>query len=123
VDLGVADRVTFRDLVPRRELFGLVAEHQVVVVPSRTEGLGMVALESLALGRPVVASAVGGLPEVVDDGADGALVPAGDADALAAALAGVALVTPTARAAEPHRPAAVIAAHAAAYDLKEEDAA
>jgi glycosyltransferase involved in cell wall biosynthesis len=122
-DLGVAHRVVFRSLVPRRELFDLVAEHQVVVVPSRSEGLGMVALESLALGRPVVASAVGGLPEVVDDRSDGALVPPDDPDALAAALAAVALVTPTARAAEPHRPAAVIAAHAAAYDADEEEAA
>jgi glycosyltransferase involved in cell wall biosynthesis len=121
-ELGVADRVAFRSLVPRRELFELVAEHQVVVVPSRTEGLGMVALESLALGRPVVASAVGGLAEVVADGTDGALVPPDDADALAAALAAVALVTPTAHAAEPHRPAAVIAAHAAAYDPEEEAA-
>ena len=60
--------------------------HQVVVVPVRTEGLGMVALEALALGRPVVASAVGGLPVVVADGVDGALVAPDDPDALAGAL-------------------------------------
>jgi glycosyltransferase involved in cell wall biosynthesis len=112
---GLGDRVAVRGLVPRRELFAPMADHHLVVVPSRTEGLGMVALEALALGRPVVASAVGGLPEVVADGVDGALVPPDDPGALAAALAAVPLVPPAAAAAAPHRPAAVIAAHAAAY--------
>ena len=116
-EFGLGDRVKLRDLVPRRELFGLVAEHQVVVVPSRAEGLGMVALEALALGRPVVASAVGGLPVVVADGVDGLLVAPDDPDALACALVAVPLVTPAALAAAPHRPEAVIAAHAAAYGL------
>ncbi|MFM7322903.1 MAG: glycosyltransferase, partial [Armatimonadota bacterium] len=44
----------------------LLAASDVVVVPSRSEGLGLAAIEALAAGRPVVASAVGGLPEVVD---------------------------------------------------------
>ena len=112
---GLADRVELRPLVPRRRLFALMAEHHVVVVPSRTEGLGMVALEALALGRPVVASAVGGLPTVVEDGVDGRLVPSDDPAALAEAVATVALRRPTARSAEPHRPEAVLAAHARAY--------
>jgi glycosyltransferase involved in cell wall biosynthesis len=116
-ELGLGDRVQLRPLVPRRELFELMATHHLVVVPSRSEGLGMVALEALALGRPVVASAVGGLPEVVADGADGALVPPDDPDALAAAIASVPLVAPTAAAAAPHRPDAVLAAHRAAYGL------
>ncbi len=59
---------------------------QAVVVPSLGEGFGMVALEAAERGRAVVASAVGGLPEVVRDGVTGLLVPAGDAPALAAAL-------------------------------------
>ncbi len=89
-------RVTFGPLRPRAELFDLVRAHHAVVVPSRTEGLGMVALEALALGRPVVASAVGGLVEVVEDGVDGVLVPADDVDALATALGELTLVPPRA---------------------------
>ena len=57
-----------------------------VVVPSRGEGFGMVALEAMERGRAVVASRVGGLPELVEDGVTGLLVPPGDAAALAAAL-------------------------------------
>ncbi len=111
-------RVTFGPLRPRAELFDLVREHHAVVVPSRTEGLGMVALEALALGRPVVASAVGGLVEVVEDGVDGVLVPPDDVDALANALGGLALVAPRAAATRRHRAAAVTAAHASAYGIE-----
>jgi glycosyltransferase involved in cell wall biosynthesis len=117
--LGLADRVTFCDLQPREKLVALMRSHCAVVVPSRTEGLGMVALEALALGRPVVASAVGGLLEVVADGADGILVPPDDPAALADALSQLRLVPPHAAAAERHRPAAVVAAHAVAYGARE----
>jgi glycosyltransferase involved in cell wall biosynthesis len=58
----------------------------VLVVPSITEGLGRVIIESFARGRGVVASATGGIEDVVTDGVEGLLVPPGDADALAAAL-------------------------------------
>ena len=57
-----------------------------VVVPSLGEGFGMVALEAMERGRAVVASAVGGLPEIVAHGETGLVVPPGDADALAAAI-------------------------------------
>jgi glycosyltransferase involved in cell wall biosynthesis len=62
----------------------------VVVVPSRGEGFGMVALEAAERGRAVVASSVGGLPEIVADGETGLVVPPGDADALARAIVGLA---------------------------------
>lgn len=58
----------------------------IVVVPSLGEGFGMVALEAMERGRAVVASEVGGLPEIVRDGETGLLVPSGDPEALAAAL-------------------------------------
>lgn len=62
----------------------------VVTVPSRRpESLGRVAIEAMAFGRPPLASAIGGLREVVTDGITGRLLPPGDADALARALAGI----------------------------------
>lgn len=60
-----------------------------VVVPSRWEGFGLVALEAMRAGRAVIASRVGGLPEVVEDGRTGWLIPPDDAAALASALLSV----------------------------------
>ena len=82
-----------RDLVPQAtgfvapDLLGAYYERaSVVVVPSRREGYGMTAREAMAYGRPVVATAVGGLVDAVEDGVTGVLVPPGDAAALRAAL-------------------------------------
>jgi glycosyltransferase involved in cell wall biosynthesis len=86
--LGLGDAVSFLGRVaPAAPVFERAA---VVVVPSRGEGFGMVALEAMERGRAVVASDVGGLPEIVEHGRTGLLVPSGDADALAEALAAVA---------------------------------
>ncbi len=82
--LGLDDAVSFLGRVaPVASVF---ERAQVVVVPSFGEGFGMVALEAMERGRPVIASAVGGLPEIVDDGRTGVLVSPGDADALATAI-------------------------------------
>jgi glycosyltransferase involved in cell wall biosynthesis len=56
----------------------LMSEHSVVLVPSRAEPFGLVAVEAIASGRWVVAGAVGGLPEIVSDGLNGSLVADGD---------------------------------------------
>ncbi len=56
----------------------LIAAHDVVLVPSAAEGFGLVAVEAIASGRWVVASAVGGLPDIVRDGVNGSLVTDGD---------------------------------------------
>ena len=82
--LGLGERVSFLGRVTRP---GPVFERaELVVVPSFGEGFGMVALEAMERGRPVVASDVGGLPEIVEAGRTGLLVPSGDAEALAAAI-------------------------------------
>ena len=86
--LGLEDLVTFLGHVP--QVATVFERAEVVVVPSLGEGFGMVALEAMERGRPVIASAVGGLPEIVDDGRTGLLVPVSDADALADAIRGLA---------------------------------
>jgi glycosyltransferase involved in cell wall biosynthesis len=75
--------------VPHHELSPLYARAAVVACPSRREGFGVACAEAMAHGRPVVASAVGGLLDLVVDGETGLLVPPGDADALRAGLARV----------------------------------
>jgi glycosyltransferase involved in cell wall biosynthesis len=72
--------------VPPRELGPYYEGAAVVVVPSRREGYGVVAREAMAYGRPVVATAVGGLLDAVEDGVTGVLVPPGDVDALREAI-------------------------------------
>jgi glycosyltransferase involved in cell wall biosynthesis len=79
----VPDAVGF---VAPSEVGEYLARAAVVVCPSHREGYGVVARQALAYGRPVVASAVGGLPEVVVDGATGLLVPPRDPPALRKAL-------------------------------------
>lgn len=81
-----AEAVRFHGAVPRSDLPDLYRPADVVVIPSLWESLSYVCLEAMACGRPVVASEVGGLPEVVTDEEDGLLVPPGDSSALAAAL-------------------------------------
>ncbi|MCZ6597225.1 MAG: glycosyltransferase family 4 protein [Planctomycetota bacterium] len=81
---GLDGRVAF---LGRREDKGdLLAACDVLVLPSRREGLGVAALEAMAAARAVVATRVGGLAEVVADGRTGLLVEPGDPDALAHAL-------------------------------------
>ena len=82
--LGLDDAVTFLGRVA--PVTPALERAEVVVVPSFGEGFGMVALEAMERGRPVIASDVGGLPEIVDDGRTGILVPPGDVEALARAI-------------------------------------
>ena len=82
---GIAGRVRWLGQVA--DVRPVLAAADVVAMPSLAEGLGVAAIEAMAAGRPVVASAVGGLPELIADGEHGLLVPPADAAALAAALA------------------------------------
>src|SRR5206468_12053710 len=90
--LGVAQQVMFRGKVAPHELQASYARAAVCVLPSvldtrgDTEGLGVVLLEAMNHGTPVIASRVGGIPDIVEDGVSGLLVPPGDADALATAV-------------------------------------
>ncbi|MGY1672300.1 glycosyltransferase [Geodermatophilus sp. SYSU D00710] len=81
-----ADRITLAGFVEHARVPALLASVDVLVLPSAYEEMGSVLTEAMAAGLPVVASDVGGIPEVVRHGVTGLLVPPGDVDALAAAL-------------------------------------
>jgi D-inositol-3-phosphate glycosyltransferase len=85
-ELGIGDFVTFLGPQSQDDLPLYYNAAQVVVVPSRYESFGMVALEAMACGTPVIASDVGGLSTLVRDGRTGYLVPYGDPELLAARL-------------------------------------
>jgi glycosyltransferase involved in cell wall biosynthesis len=93
MNLVVAGDGPLRDLVPaalgfvpHAELDRLYARAAVVVLPSYQEGLPLCVLEAMAHGRPVVATAVGGIPELIEDGVTGLLVAPGDVAGLRASL-------------------------------------
>jgi glycosyltransferase involved in cell wall biosynthesis len=86
---GLERSVRFVDPVHQEELCSLLDRASCLVLPSRSEGLGRVILESMARARPVVGSAVGGIPELIQDGCTGRLVPPDDPAALADALLSV----------------------------------
>jgi len=83
-DLGVAERVRFEPARAHEDLARYYRAADVVLVPSRTESFGLVALEAAACGTPVVASSVGGLRAIVDHGVSGYLVEERDPFAYAA---------------------------------------
>jgi len=82
--LGVADRIRFTDPQPHHMLSTYYRAADVVLVPSRSESFGLVALEAAACGTPVVAAAVGGLRTLVEHGRTGFLVEGRDPAAFAA---------------------------------------
>jgi D-inositol-3-phosphate glycosyltransferase len=83
---GGAEQITFCGPQPHDALPTYYAATDLTVVPSRYESFGLVAVESMACGTPVVASRAGGLAYTIEDQQNGFLVPYGDADILAAAL-------------------------------------
>ncbi|MCU1463410.1 MAG: glycosyl transferase group 1 [Acidimicrobiales bacterium] len=113
--IGAAAVIRFHPPMPKAALLDLIDRAHAVVVPSRREGLGLVALEAMARARPVIATRVGGLTEVVVDGVDGLLVPPDDPAALATAIRRLPLPAPAGAALAAHRPAAVVAAHLFLY--------
>ncbi|NIM14803.1 MAG: glycosyltransferase, partial [Candidatus Aminicenantes bacterium] len=76
--LGIEKNVHF--LGVRSNIGRMFASADMLLLPSQQESFGLVALEAMACGVPVVASRVGGLPEVIEDGRSGFLFPVGDTD-------------------------------------------
>ena len=93
-DLGLAERVRFVGAVPQSELPAYYSAADLCVVPSFYESFGLVAVEALACGTPVVASCVGGLPNVVKHGDNGLLVARRTASEFAGSIARVLLDAP-----------------------------
>jgi glycosyltransferase involved in cell wall biosynthesis len=94
--LGLTDRVTFAGF--REDVPSVLAGMDVVVLPSLNEGMGRVLVMAMALGKPIVATRVGGVAELLGDGEAGVLVPARDAAALASAITALLRDPPRARA-------------------------
>jgi phosphatidylinositol alpha-1,6-mannosyltransferase len=85
-ELGVADRVQFLENLSREELAACYARADVFALPSTGEGFGLVFLEAMAFGCPVVGAACGGITDLVEDGVNGLLVPPRDPGRLAETL-------------------------------------
>jgi glycosyltransferase involved in cell wall biosynthesis len=81
--LGMNHRVQFIGPQPQSELAIWMAKASVFALPSMSEGLPRVIIEAMATGTPVIGSRVGGIPELIEDGVTGFLVPPGDENALA----------------------------------------
>jgi len=86
-DLGVSAQVSFLDEVDDKTLASLYQSSAVVVLPSYSEVFGVVILEAMAANRPVVATATVGAMSIIADGTSGLVVPIGDAQAIASAIA------------------------------------
>lgn len=84
--LGIAERIHITGFVAHERVPAVLASADLLVLPSLYEELGTVLIEAMQVGLPVVASRVGGIPELLRHGELGVLVPAGDAGALASAI-------------------------------------
>jgi glycosyltransferase involved in cell wall biosynthesis len=85
-ELGIADACTWLGRLPWIEAMGCLGLMDVVVVPSRFEGFGLTAIEAMTCRKPVVASRVDGLAEIIQDGQNGFLVPSEDVNGFAACI-------------------------------------
>jgi len=87
--LDLQSQVTMTGALPQSQVYEHIGSSDIVVLASFGEGIPIALMEALAQKRPVVATAVGGIPELVRDGMEGRLVAPGDANALADAIAAV----------------------------------
>jgi phosphatidyl-myo-inositol dimannoside synthase len=85
-DCGVANRVTFLEGLTREQIAACYARCDIFALPSAGEGFGLVFLEAMAFGKPVIGADSGGIPDLVENGANGLLIPPRDRERLAEAL-------------------------------------
>jgi len=85
-DLGVSEHAHFLQSLTPEQLFACYANCEVFALPSQGEGFGLVFLEAMAHAKPVIGGAHGGIPDIVEDGVTGLLVPHGDVKRLSQAL-------------------------------------
>lgn len=85
-DLGLSSSIILAGKINDEDLPTVYASSDVLVLPSLVEGFGLVLLEAMAVGKPVVSTLVGPIPELISDGEQGLLVPRGDSNALASAI-------------------------------------
>ena len=84
--LGIADRVRITGWISSAQVRAELLAARALVLPSFAEGLPVVIMEAMALGRPVISTFIAGIPELVRTGSEGWLIPAGEVDALADAM-------------------------------------
>jgi glycosyltransferase involved in cell wall biosynthesis len=84
--LGLTDIIDFHESVDQDTLLGFYSDCDVLALPSKNEGWGLALMEAMACGKPVVATRVGGIPELVENGAQGLLVEAGDVEGIAESI-------------------------------------
>lgn len=96
---GLEDRVRITGWLDEAGVRAEIARADALVMPSFAEGLPMVIMEAMAMARPIISTYIAGAPELVLEGENGWLVPAGDADALAKAIGKLADTPPETRAA------------------------
>lgn len=85
-DLGIESKVDFPGWVRGRQKAELLRQAQLLVLPSYTEGIPMAILEGMSSGLPIIATPVGGIPETIDDGCEGIMIPVGDTGELCSAI-------------------------------------
>ncbi|MBB6681133.1 glycosyltransferase [Aequorivita sp. 609] len=82
-DLGLQDCVSLMGRLPQKEVFRMMGEASLLLMPSVEEGVPNVAVEAMALGIPVLSTDCGGVPELIEDGVEGWVVPIRDPEAMA----------------------------------------
>ncbi len=86
VELGVSDCISFKGWLDPKQVSGKLLEYDIMVMPSRSESFGVAAVEALASGIPVIASHVGGIPEIIINSQTGVLVEPDNPEALSKAI-------------------------------------